>query len=138
MGLSERPATRELFALMSWRDRRMAALCQAGLVEKFVDALVWVFWPVYLHQQGVSLPGIGWIVGIYGFTWGGAQFFTGKLSDRVGRHHLNAGGMWLCGVGVALLPLGTGSLWWGTAAALTGLGMAMLYPNLSAAVADIA
>ncbi len=137
-GMSERPSTREVFALMSWRDRRMAALCQAGLVEKFVDALVWVFWPVYLHQQGVSLPGIGWIVGVYGFTWGGAQFFTGKLSDRVGRHHLNAGGMWICGLGVALLPMGFGSLWWGASAAIAGLGMAMLYPNLSAAVADIA
>ena len=137
-GLSERPTTREVFALMSWKDRRMAALCQAGLVEKFVDALVWVFWPVYLHQQGVSLPGIGWIVGIYGFTWGGAQFFTGKLSDRVGRHRLNVWGMWVCGAGVALLPLGSGSTWWGASAAVTGLGMAMLYPNLSAAVADIA
>ena len=137
-GVSERPSTREMFALMSWRDRRMAALCQAGLVEKFVDALVWVFWPVYLHQQGVSLPGIGWIVGVYGFTWGGAQFFTGKLSDRVGRHPLNAGGMWICGLGVALLPLGSGSLWWAASAAIAGLGMAMLYPNLSAAVADIA
>ena len=137
-GISEHPTTREVFALMSWKDRRMAALCQAGLVEKFVDALVWVFWPVYLHQQGVSLPGIGWIVGIYGFTWGGAQFFTGKLSDRVGRHRLNAWGMWVCGAGVALLPLGSGSLWWGVSAAVAGLGMAMLYPNLSAAVADIA
>ncbi len=137
-GVSERPTTRELFALMSWRDPRMAALCQAGLVEKFVDALVWVFWPVYLHQQGVSLPGIGWIVGIYGFTWGAAQFFTGKLSDRVGRHHLNAGGMWVCGAGVALLPLGHGPAWWSLSAAIAGLGMAMLYPNLSAAVADIA
>ena len=137
-GLSERPTTREVFALMSWKDHRMAALCQAGLVEKFVDALVWVFWPVYLHQQGVSLPGIGWIVGIYGFTWGGAQFFTGKLSDRVGRHRLNVWGMWVCGAGVALLPLGSGSTWWGASAAVTGLGMAMLYPNLSAAVADIA
>ena len=137
-GVSEQPTTREMFALMSWRDRRMAALCQAGLVEKFVDALVWVFWPVYLHQQGVSLPGIGWIVGVYGFTWGGAQFFTGRLSDRVGRHHLNAGGMWICGAGVALLPLGSGSLWWSASAAIAGLGMAMLYPNLSAAVADIA
>ena len=137
-GVSERPSTREVFALMSWRDRRMAALCQAGLVEKFVDALVWVFWPVYLHQQGVSLPGIGWIVGVYGFTWGGAQLFTGKLSDRVGRHHLNAGGMWICGLGVVLFPMGSGSLWWGTSAAIAGLGMAMLYPNLSAAVADIA
>ena len=138
IGVSERPTTREMFALMSWRDRRMAALCQAGLVEKFVDALVWVFWPVYLHQQGVSLPGIGWIVGVYGFTWGGAQFFTGRLSDKLGRQRLNVGGMWLCGAGVALLPLGSGALWWSASAAVAGLGMAMLYPNLSAAVADIA
>lgn len=136
--VSEHPSTNEMFALMSWRDRRMAAICQAGLVEKFVDALVWVFWPVYLHQQGVSLPGIGWIVGIYGFTWGAAQLFTGRLSDRVGRHLLNAWGMWICGLGVALMPLGTGAWWWGASAAVAGLGMAMLYPNLSAAVADIA
>ncbi len=136
--VSEHPSTSEIFALMSWRDRRMAAICQAGLVEKFVDALVWAFWPVYLHQQGVSLPGIGWIVGVYGFTWGAMQFFTGRLSDRVGRHLLNAWGMWICGAGVALMPLGTGSLWWSASAAIAGLGMAMLYPNLSAAVADIA
>ena len=131
------PTTAEMFALMSWRDRRMAAFCQAGLVEKFVDALVWAFWPVYLHQQGVSLPGIGWTVGFYGFTWGAAQFFTGSLSDRFGRHLLNSAGMWICGAGVALMPLGHGPLWWGTSAAVAGLGMAMLYPNLSAAVADI-
>jgi MFS family permease len=134
----ERPSTGEMFALMTWRDRRMAALCQAGLVEKFVDALVWAFWPVYLHQRGVSLPGIGWIVGVYGFTWGAAQFFTGRLSDRLGRHRLNSWGMWICGAGVALLPLGSGSAWWSMSAAVAGLGMAMLYPNLSAAVADIA
>jgi MFS family permease len=132
------PTTREMFALMSWRDRRMAALCQAGLVEKFVDALVWAFWPIYLHQRGMSLPGIGWIVGVYGFTWGAAQLFTGKLSDQVGRHLLNSWGMWICGAGVALMPLGEGSAWWSAAAAVSGLGMAMLYPNLSAAVADIA
>ncbi len=138
IGVSGYPTTGEMFALMSWRDRRMAALCQAGLVEKFVDALVWALLPVYLHQQGMSLPGIGWIVGIYGFTWGGAQFITGKLSDRIGRHWLNVWGMWVCGAGVALLPLGNGSLWWSASAAVAGLGMAMLYPNLSAAVADIA
>jgi MFS family permease len=137
-GVSAQPGTAEVFALMSWKDRRMAALCQAGMVEKFVDALVWVFWPVYLHQQGVGLAGIGWIVGLYGFTWGGAQFFTGKLSDHIGRHRLNAAGMLICGAGVALLPLGSGAWWWGMSASVAGLGMAMLYPNLSAAVADIA
>jgi MFS family permease len=137
-GVSDQPTTREMFVLMSWRDRRMAALCQAGLVEKFVDALVWAFWPVFLHQKGVSLPGIGWIVGVYGFTWGAAQLFTGKLSDRLGRHQLNSWGMWVCGAGVALMPLGSNAAWWSTSAAIAGLGMAMLYPNLSAAVADIA
>jgi MFS family permease len=136
--VSTQPSTGEMFALMSWRDRRMAALCQAGLVEKFVDALVWALWPVYLHQRGVDLPGIGWIVGVYGFTWGAAQFFTGKLSDRLGRHLLNAWGMWICGAGVALMLLDEGAAWWSMSAAVAGLGMAMLYPNLSAAVADIA
>ena len=137
-GVSEQPSTFEMFALMTWRDRRMAALCQAGLVEKFVDALVWALWPVYLHQKGVSLPGIGWIVGVYGFSWGGAQFFTGRFSDKVGRRYLNVWGMWVCGAGVAMLPIGSGAGWWSVSAAVAGLGMAILYPNLSAAVADIA
>lgn len=136
--LGERPSTYDVFAQMSWRDTRMVALCQAGLVEKFVDALVWVYWPVYLHRQGVGLPAIGWIVGIYGFTWGTAQLFTGRLSDHWGRHRLNTWGMLVCGFGVALWPLGAGTAWWAVSAAITGLGMAMLYPNLSAAVADIA
>jgi MFS family permease len=132
-----RPTTWEVFTLMSWRDRRLAAICQAGLVEKFVDALVWVFYPVFLYQKGLSLPSIGWIVGIYGFVWGGSQFFTGKLSDHIGRHKPNVWGMWLCGTGVAMMLLHDGTAWWSLSAAVTGFGMALLYPNLSAAVADI-
>lgn len=52
--ISDRPTTWEVFALMSWRDRRMAAISQAGLVEKFVDALICVFYPVYFYQYGLS------------------------------------------------------------------------------------
>ncbi|WP_019583407.1 MFS transporter [Thioalkalivibrio sp. ALE16] len=130
--------TWQVFTLMSWRDRRMAAFSQAGLVEKFVDALVWVFYPVFLYQQGLSLAAIGWVVGIYGFVWGGSQFLTGRLSDHVGRRQPIIWGMWICGGGVALTLLGEGVLWWSFAAAVTGFGMALLYPNLSAAVADIA
>ena len=122
---------------MSWRDRRLAAISQAGLVEKFVDALVWVIFPVFLYQKGVSLTNIGWIVGIYGFVWGGSQLFTGRLSDHVGRQWPNVLGMWISGAGVALVMMGEGVVWWSASAALTGFGMALLYPNLSAAVADI-
>jgi MFS family permease len=136
--ISAQPTTWEVFTLMSWRDRRMAAISQAGLVEKFVDALIWVFYPVYLYQHGLSLSGIGWVVGMYGFVWGGAQFFTGKLSDHIGRHKPIVWGMWICGAGVAMMLLGENVLWWSCSAAVTGFGMALLYPNLSAAVADIA
>jgi len=130
--------TREVFARVSWGDRRLMALSQAGLVEKFVDALVWVFYPLFLYRRGLSLPEVGWVVGTYGLVWGVAQLFTGRLSDRVGRHLPNVAGMLVCGAGVALMPLGSGAAWWAFASAVTGLGMALLYPNLSAAVADIA
>jgi len=135
--IGAQPTTWEVFSLLSWRDKRLAALCQAGLVEKFVDALIWVFYPVFLYQRGISLPDIGWIVGVYGFVWGGSQFFTGKLSDHIGRHILNVLGMLVCGAGVAMMLLGKGVVWWSLSAAISGFGMALLYPNLSAAIADI-
>ncbi len=136
--ISATPTTWEVFTLMSWRDVRLASISQAGLVEKFVDALVWVFFPVYLYQQGLSLAGIGWVVGVYGFVWGISQFITGHLSDRLGRKLPIVAGMWLCGAGVALVLAGEGELWWSFAAAVMGFGMALLYPTLSAAVSDIA
>ncbi|WP_332693713.1 MFS transporter [Devosia sp.] len=131
-------STWDVFALMTWRDRRLAAISQAGLVEKFVDALVWVIYPVFLFDRGLTLPEIGWVVGMYGMVWGGSQLVTGRLSDKVGRRWPNVTGMWICGAGVAMMVMGEGSVWWSLSAAVSGLGMALLYPNLSAAVADIA
>jgi MFS family permease len=131
------PSTAEVFLRVSWQDRRLAALSQAGLVEKFVDALVWVVLPVYLVAKGVSLTQMGWIVGIYGFVWGGAQLFTGRLSDLVGRFWPNVLGMWVCGAGVWMMVLGEGAVWWSLWAGVTGFGMALLYPNLGASVADL-
>lgn len=136
--VSLQPSTWEMFTLMSWRDRRMAAFSQAGLVEKFVDALIWVIYPIWLYQQGFSLPKLGWVIGTYGIVWGVSQFFTGRLSDRIGRLRPIVWGMGLCGLGVALMPFSTALAWQLAAAVLTGFGMALLYPTLSAAVADIA
>lgn len=131
-------STWAVFKQMSGGDRRLLALTQAGLVEKFVDALVWVVYPVYLTQKGLSLTQAGSVIGVYGLTWGVSQLFTGRLSDRFGRHRPNVGGMVLCGTGVGLMLMGEGVAWWSFSAAATGLGMALLYPNLSAAVADLA
>ena len=103
-GVSPRPSTGEMFAL-SWRDRRMAALCQAGLVEKFVDALVWALAGLPA-QRGVDLPGIGWIVGVTASP-GARRSSSPALSDRLGRHLLNAWGMWICGALSRWMPLGS-------------------------------
>jgi len=131
------PSTRQVFAWVSWQDRRMAAFSQAGLIEKFVDTLIWIFYPLYLYERGLSLFHIGIVVGIYGFVWGTLQTVTGKLSDRIGRMKPIVAGMWICALGVAMKLSGDGVLWWSLSAAITGLGMALLYPNLSAAVSDI-
>jgi MFS family permease len=136
--VSAKPSTWEMFTLVSWRDKRLAAISQAGLVEKFVDAWMWVIFPVWLFQRDVPLTEIGWLVGAYGLTWGVSQFFTGRLSDRVGRLKPIVLGMWLCGGGVAAMPLLDSTVGLGLAATLSGFGMALLYPTLSASVADIA
>ena len=68
--------------------------------------------------EGATLTEVGWIVGTYGFVWGGSQLFTGRLSDHVGRFWPNVLGMWICGAGVAMVVMGTGALWWSVSAKL--------------------
>jgi len=135
--VSRHPSTREIFTLVSFRHRTFMALSQAGCVEKFVDALVWGFFPVYLHARGLSLINIGWVVGVYGFVWGGSQLWTGPLSDTLGRKWPIVIGMWTCAIGVAATLFVDSMIGWSVTAAVTGIGMALLYPTLIAAIGDI-
>ena len=135
--VSEHPSTAEIFMLVSFRHRTFMVLSQAGCIEKFVDALVWVFFPVYLHGRGVSLVEIGWVVGSYGFVWGGSQLWTGPLSDAIGRKWPIVTGMWTCAAGIVATMMVEGLIAWSITAAVTGVGMALLYPTLIAAVGDI-
>jgi MFS family permease len=135
--VSEHPSMAEIFALVTYRHRTFSALSQAGCIEKFVDALVWGFFPVYLFAKGLSLIEIGWVVGVYGFVWGGSQLWTGPLSDAVGRKWPIVAGMWICSLGIAATVMVDGVTLWLLTAAVTGVGMALLYPTLIAAVGDI-
>ena len=135
--VSEHPSTKEIFTLVSFRHRTFMALSQAGCVEKFVDALVWGFFPVYLHAKGFSLVDIGWIVGVYGFVWGGSQLWTGPLSDAMGRKWPIVIGMWNCAAGIVASLFAGNIVEWSLAAGITGVGMALLYPTLIAAIGDI-
>ena len=117
-------------------NRSLLAINQAGLVEKFTDTIIWLFVPILLVARGADLVTAGFLVGIYGMVWGAGQLITGPASDRLGRRGLIVWGMWLCGAGIVAIVL-SHSVWiWGTALAVTGIGMAMLYPTLGAAVAD--
>lgn len=121
----------------TFEKRELVALNQAGLVEKFIDALVWVFMPVFLMNQAQSLVQASAIIAIYGVVWGGSQLITGPLSDKWGRRGLIFGGFWLCGISSILFVL-VESVWaWSLLAGIMGFGMAMLYPTLGAAVADV-
>ncbi len=135
--VSAHPSTWEIFTLVSFRHRSFMALSQAGCIEKFVDALVWGFFPVYLYSQGLSLVDIGWVVGVYGFVWGASQLWTGPLSDAIGRKWPIVIGMWTCAAGVAATLYVSGLVAWALTAAMTGVGMALLYPTLIAAIGDI-
>jgi len=122
---------------VSWQNKSLMALCQAGLIEKFVDTLIWIFYPIFLFRNGLSLTEIGWVVGCYGVVWGGGQLFSGWVSDHIGRWLPIIGGMQICALGVLLNLFNEGLIWWSFCSVITGAGMALLYPNLSAAVADL-
>ncbi|MGN6226873.1 MAG: MFS transporter [Dyella sp.] len=137
-GLPAQPDSRAVFAFVSFRHPTFGTLCQAGVANKVADTLLWVLFPLYLHEQGLGLVAIGWITGTYGLVWGASQLWTGPLSDRIGRKRPVVAGLWLLAAGVATVPLVHTMAAWLGAAIVMGLGMALLYPNLIAAVADIA
>ena len=134
----DNPTSGELFALVSWKNRTFLALSQAGCIEKFVDALMWALVPVFMVSSGASLIDIGWVTGIYGFVWGASQLWTGPLSDRFGRKWPTVAGFFICAIGVLAFPYQDSITEWAIAAALTGVGMALLYPTLIAAMGDLA
>jgi MFS family permease len=127
---------REIFARTSWRDSRLFAACQAGLVNNLNDGLSWGIFPLYFASKGLGLEGIGLLKFVYPLVWSLLQVLTGPLSDRVNRSSLIAWGMAVQAFGLALTIL-TGRLeGWLLATVLLGAGTAMVYPTLIAVVGD--
>jgi MFS family permease len=128
---------RAAFGLASVRDPVLRACSQAGLVNNLNDALAWGLVPLYLAAHGASVGQVGTVAALYPAVWGAGQVATGWLSDRTGRKPLIAAGMLLQGGALALLVAGGGALGpAASAAVLLGVGTAMVYPTLIAAVSD--
>lgn len=125
-----------MFFLSSWQNKTLFALNQAGLIEKFVDSLAWIFLPIYFLSRGLTLLEASAIISIYAMVWGSAQLATGPLSDHIGRKVLIVSGMFICAIGLLSIAYSHHIILWSIEAGVVGLGMAMLYPTLGAAVAD--
>ncbi len=135
--VSAHPGTWEIFTLVSFRHPTLNALCQAGITNKIADALLWVLFPIFLREHGLNLIQIGWVTAIYGLVWGASQLLTGALSDIIGRKIPIVAGLWILGSGILSVPLVHGIIAWSIDSVVMGIGMALLYPNLIASVADI-
>jgi MFS family permease len=127
-----------VFARTSWRDPSLSAVSQAGLVNNAVDGLAWGILPLLFAAEGLSVGTIGVLAAIYPGVWCVGQLFTGAWSDRVGRKPLIVAGMVLQGVALALVALTEGFGPWAAGSALIGIGTALVYPTLLAAVGDVA
>jgi MFS family permease len=117
----------------------LRACSQAGLVNNLNDALAWGLVPLYLAAHGADVPEIGVIAALYPAVWGAGQLVTGWLSDHTGRKPLIVAGMLVQALGLAVLVGGEGAFGAAVVAAvLLGVGTALVYPTLIAAVSDVA
>lgn len=127
---------REVFVLTSFRDRNLFAASQAGLINNLNDGMSWGIFPLFFTTLGLGVERIGVLKAVYPAVWGIGQVVTGLLSDRWGRKGLVVAGMWVQAAGLCVTALTDQFAWWFLASVLLGLGTAMVYPCLIAAVSD--
>jgi len=133
-----KPTFAQILLLTSWKDRALFAASQAGMVNNLNDGMVWGLVPIFLAGAGLPLKQVGVVAAVYPAVWGISQLATGALSDRWGRKGMIVSGMWIQALGICLFVLGNKFLPWVGAAALLGIGTALVYPTLLAAVSDVA
>jgi MFS family permease len=135
---SDAPSQAEVFRRTTWKDRNLSSATQAGLVNNLNDGLAWGLFPLIFAAAGLGLEAVGALAGLYPAVWGIAQLMTGALSDRIGRKWLIATGMWIQAIGITVIALVSTYAGFAVGAVLLGLGTAMVYPTLLAAIGDVA
>ena len=145
------PTAFHLIAHLLWNNPNFGILCLAGMTMNFKDGFAWGSFPLFFSQfHHLSDDHTDMLVAVYPLCWGFAQAFTGALSDIYGRSLFLLMGFGTCTIATALFFV-PGFLWgrpteedsadnqilvWIISDVLLGLGTAMAYPALQAAVAD--
>lgn len=129
---------RDIFWRTSATDRNLSSVCQAGLVNNLNDGMAWGLFPLVFAARGLSLGEIGMLAALYPATWSIGQLATGAWSDRIGRKPLITSGMWVQAVGIGVMAISQHAWGFAIGSVLLGLGTAMVYPTLLAAIGDVA
>jgi MFS family permease len=129
---------RSVFAQTTWGNRSTFSVCQAGLVNNLNDGMSWGILPLFFAARSLPVEMIGILKFAYPAVWAIAQLITGPLCDNLGRKPLIVWGMVLQAVGIWFTVLTLTFACWMGGAVLMGVGTAMVYPALIAAVSDVA
>jgi MFS family permease len=132
------PTPRQVFWRTTLFNPNLSSISQAGLVNNLNDGMAWGLFPLVFAAAGMNLAQVGLLAAIYPATWGLVQLATGALSDRTGRKPLIVWGMWIQSAGIGVVTMTHTFAGFVTGAALLGIGTAMVYPTLLAAIGDVA
>jgi MFS family permease len=136
--MRDRPGLTTILARSMWSDAGLFSVSQAGLVNNLNDGLAWGVFPLLFIGSGMPLREMSVLAAIYPATWGICQLVTGPMSDRWGRKRPIVAGMLLQGAALVGITLVSGFVAWASALVALGVGTALVYPTLLAAVGDIA
>ena len=131
------PSPREVFWRTTLLDRNLSSISQAGLVNNLNDGMAWGLFPMVFAAAGMNLAQVGLLAAVYPATWGVSQLATGALSDRIGRKPLIVWGMWIQAAGIGVVTMAHAFAGFVMGGLLLGIGTAMVYPTLLAAIGDV-
>lgn len=135
---SGRPGLLSIIKKSLWVDADLFSVSQAGLVNNLNDGLAWGVFPLLFIQSGLSVRQTSVLAAIYPVTWGLSQLVTGGMSDFWGRKGLIVVGMLLQGAALLGITVVHGFFAWSWLLVLLGVGTALVYPTLLAAIGDLA
>ena len=133
------PSFIKVFLITSWNNRSLLSVSQAGLVNNLVFGVTWGLFTIYFASIGFGVSDIAFLKALHPGIWGALQLVTGTLSDKVGRKILIYPGMIVQGIGVWIVLLSANSFI-GIIVGMSflGIGTALVYPTLLAAISDVA
>lgn len=131
-------SSKDVFKLTTWKDKNLSTISFSGLSTNLKDGMAWGLFPIYFTTVGLSVSQIGTIVALYPAAWGFFQLFTGVISDKIGRKKLIVYGMWTQAIALWFILIVNSFSLWVIGAIVLGLGTAMVYPTLQAAIGDVA